>query len=72
MWECGSDKCPAPDGLNFKFIKEFWDVIKHEVFQFLDEFYVNDRFSKSTNASFLALILKVQDPQNLISTGPYP
>ena len=59
VWECGRDKCPKPDGLNFKFMKEFWD-----------EFYVNGRFSKETNASFLALIPKVQDPQNLNQYRP--
>ena len=70
VWECGRDKCPKPDGLNFKFMKEFWDVIKPEVLRFLDEFYVNGRFSKETNASFLALIPKVQDPQNLNQYRP--
>jgi len=28
VWECGSDKSPKPDDLNFKFIKKFWGVIK--------------------------------------------
>lgn len=23
VWECGSNKCPGPDGVNFKFLKEF-------------------------------------------------
>ena len=44
VWDCGSHKSPGPNGLNFKFIKEFWEVIKREVLRFLDEFYVNDRF----------------------------
>ncbi|KAL5141003.1 Cullin-1 [Glycine soja] len=25
VWDCGSSKSPGLDGLNFKFIKEFWD-----------------------------------------------
>ena len=31
LWECGSEKSPGPDGLNFKFIKKFWHLIKPDV-----------------------------------------
>lgn len=70
MWECESEKSPGPDGLNFKFIKEFWGIIKSDVLRFLDEFYVNGIFPKGSNASILALIPKVQDPQNLNDYRP--
>jgi len=56
--------------LNFKFIKEFWDVIKPDLMRFLDEFHVNGVFPKGTNASFLALIPKVHDPQSLNKYRP--
>jgi len=59
---CGSDKTHGLDGLNFKFIKEFWEVIKVEVLRFMDEFYVHGTFPKRCNASFIALIPKVNDP----------
>lgn len=62
VWDCGSEKSPGPDGLNFKFIKEFWGVIKPNLLRFLDEFYVNGVFLKKSNALFLALIHKVLDP----------
>ena len=65
VWECGSDKSPGPDGLTFKFIKQFWHIIKPDVLRFLNEFYVNEIFSKGLNASFIALIPKVPDPQIL-------
>ena len=29
---CGREKSPGPDGLNFKFIKEFWKVRRCSVF----------------------------------------
>lgn len=70
VWDCGSHKSPGPDGLNFNFIKELWDLMKPEVRRFLDEFYVNGRFPKGTNASFIALILKVLEPQNLNQYRP--
>ena len=63
--QCGSHKSPGPYGLNFKFIKEFWEVIKPEVLRFLDEFYVNGKFPLGTNASFIGMILRVSEPQNL-------
>ncbi|KAH1242536.1 hypothetical protein GmHk_07G019845 [Glycine max] len=28
VWDCGSEKSPGPDGLNFKFIKQFWENVK--------------------------------------------
>ena len=70
MWDCGSHKSPRPNGLNFKFINEFWDLMKPEVLRFLDEFYANGRFPKGTNASFVTLIPKVFDPQNLNQYKP--
>ncbi|KHN27163.1 hypothetical protein glysoja_039881, partial [Glycine soja] len=38
MWDCGSDKSPSPDGLNFKFIKHFWELIKPDISKFIAEF----------------------------------
>ena len=70
VWECGSDKCPGPDGLNFKFIKQFWQLMKPEILRFLDEFYVNGVIPKGCNASFITLIPKVADPQILNDYRP--
>ena len=65
VWDCGSEKNPGPDGLNFKFIKKFWQIIKPDILRFLDEFYINRRFPRGCNASFIALIPKVADPKFL-------
>ena len=70
MWDCGSDKSPGPDGLNFKFIKSFWHTMKSDILRFLDEFYANGRFPKGCNASFIALIPKKADPQALNDYRP--
>ena len=70
IWDCGSDKSPGPDGLNFKFIKKFWKIIKPDILRFLDGFYVNGIFPKGGNASFIALIPKVPDPQQLSEYRP--
>ena len=68
--DCGSEKSSGPDGLNFKFIKKFWQVIKPDVLRFLNEFYVNGIFPKGCNASFIVLIPKVADPQFLNDYKP--
>ena len=60
---CGSDKTPGPDNLNFKFIKEFWEIIKVDVLCLMNEFFVHETLPKGCNASFIALIPKVNDPQ---------
>jgi len=70
VWNCGSDKSPGLDGLNFKFIKQFKHVIKPDFFRFLDEFYANGIFPKGSNASFIALIPKLVDPQVLNDFKP--
>ena len=65
VWGCGNEKSPGPDGINFKFIKSFWHIIKPDVLRFLDEFYVNGTFPRGCNASFIVLIPKVMNPQVL-------
>ena len=62
VWSCSGDKCPGPDGFNFNFIKEFWEIFKLDFRRFVDEFHVNGRFPKGSNASFLALIPKINHP----------
>lgn len=31
VWSCGNDKAPGLDGLTFKFLKEFWDLLKDDI-----------------------------------------
>ena len=70
VWDCGSYKSLGPDGLTFKFIKQFWSTIKPDFLGFLDEFHVNGIFPKEPNASVIALIPKVIDPQMLNEYRP--
>ena len=70
IWDCGSEKSPGPDGLNFKFIKKFWQLFKPDVLRFLDEFHANGALPRGCNASFLALIPKVADPHLLNDYQP--
>lgn len=65
IWDCGSAKSLGPDGLNFKFIKEFRDILKPDVLPFFNESHANGAIPKASNASFLVLIPKVHDSQGL-------
>ena len=70
VWGCGSEKSPSPDGINFKFIKRFWNLVKPDVLRFMEEFYVNGIFPRGCNASFIVLIPKVVNLQSLEEYRP--
>ncbi|KHN18074.1 Transposon TX1 putative 149 kDa protein, partial [Glycine soja] len=70
VWACGGDKSPGLDGLNFNFIKQFWETLKPDFIIFFDEFFINGRFPKGSNASFIALIPKTNSPQSLNDYRP--
>jgi hypothetical protein len=58
VWDCESSKSPGPDGVNFGFIKEFWEVIKGDFERFMDEFHSNGRLVRGANSTFIVLIPK--------------
>ena len=70
VWSCDGDKCPGPDGFNFKFIKEFWEMMKTDFRKFVDEFHVHGSFPRGSNASFIALIPKTKHPQSFDDYRP--
>ena len=72
IWECGNSKSLRLDGLNFKFIKECWDILKDDVINFLQDFHFSGTFSRGTNASFITLIPKIDDPQGGGVWGHFP
>ena len=60
--ECNEDRAPGPDGFNFGFIKKRWRVIKQDIMDFLNDFCMSGKLAKGLNASFIALIPKIQAP----------
>jgi len=62
VWQCGGSKSPGPDGFNFNFIQSCWDVIKSNVMATMNFFHVTGSFPKGCNASFIALVPKVNGP----------
>lgn len=52
IWTCGSDKAPGPDGFSFRFIKKFWDLMKIDICNFVDEFFDSSMIPNGCNSSF--------------------
>ena len=62
VWACGIDKAPGFDGYNSKFIKEMWDVLKDEIYDFVLEFFVSGCTVRHLNVTWVTLIPKVVNP----------
>ena len=58
-------KAPSPDGFPIKFFQEFWEIIKFDLLEVVQESYQNKQMLKSLNATFLALIPKLDGANSL-------
>lgn len=70
VWECESSKSPGPDGFNFFFIKEFWEVIKKDIIAYIQEFHKNGKLVRGINCSFIVLIPKKDNLQRVEDYRP--
>lgn len=59
---CNPQKAPRPDGFNFRFIKDAWEVIKFDVYGIINDFWALGQLPKGSNVAFIALIAKCQAP----------
>ncbi|GKC32087.1 hypothetical protein Tco_1039381, partial [Tanacetum coccineum] len=69
VWDCGIDKSPGPDGFTFGFYRRYWDTIKKDVVNAVHYFFTVGTFPKGGNASFIALIPKMQDANWRVGNG---
>ncbi|XP_071728196.1 uncharacterized protein [Rutidosis leptorrhynchoides] len=70
LQDCESSKASGPDGFNMKFFKKYWWLIKEDLINALDWFWLNTEISKGCNASFFTLVPK--KPTQLVSTNTDP
>jgi len=70
VWDCDGLKSTGLDGINFDFIRKFWEILQDDFMTFLMEFHLNGKLSKGINSTFIALIPKVHSPQHLIDFRP--
>lgn len=61
---CDGSKSPGPDGFNFRFLQEFWEIYKNDIMNMLAEFYHNGSFVRGFNPSFIVLIPKKEEALN--------
>ena len=55
------EKTPRPDGFTINFFHSCWDLIKHEIWEIVEESHHNQRILLAINATFLTFIPK--DPK---------
>lgn len=67
---CESSKSPGPDGFNFCFYKNFWEMYKGDFMRFMGEFHRNRRLAKGLNPSFTVLIRKKEEAFDLQDYRP--
>ncbi|GFS46003.1 hypothetical protein Acr_00g0099500 [Actinidia rufa] len=60
--DCSSFNASGPDGFKLGFIKKAWKILRHDCLEFFFEFHKNGRLVKGLNATFIALIPKVEGP----------
>lgn len=63
-------KSPGPDGFNFKFIKESWDIVKDDILKMVTEFHWNVRIVRGSNPSFIVLLPKKEGARCLNDYRP--
>ena len=70
VWSCGPDKAPGFDGFNFKFIREMWEMLKDEIYEFVLSFFVNGESVSHLNITWVALIPKTDSPSSIEEYRP--
>lgn len=70
VWECDSDKSPGPDGMNFGFVKQFWEVMQVDFLNCFAHFHATGRLVKGGNSSFIVFVPKKDNPQRVEEYRP--
>lgn len=56
--QCGSSKSPGPDGYNFYFIKNNWNIVGPDIVRAINCFQEMGHIPHGCNASFITLVPK--------------
>ncbi|TYG88300.1 hypothetical protein ES288_A12G011200v1 [Gossypium darwinii] len=70
VWSCEELKAPGPDGFNMCFFRNCWNTIKKDLFRMMTDFYWSSKLERSINCSFIALILKMENPSEIADFRP--
>ncbi|TYJ48346.1 hypothetical protein E1A91_A01G055500v1, partial [Gossypium mustelinum] len=70
IWSCEESKAPEPDGFNMCFFRRCWNIVKEDVFRMMSDFYRTGKMEKSINCSFISLIPKTYNPNEIANFHP--
>ncbi|VFQ76365.1 unnamed protein product [Cuscuta campestris] len=62
VWELDDNSAGGSDGFNGKFFKTTWDIIKHDVLNTSQEFFLGVPIPKAYGSTLLTLIPKTENP----------
>ncbi|WMV47604.1 hypothetical protein MTR67_040989, partial [Solanum verrucosum] len=63
MFKTDSNKSPRPEGFGSGFYKTAWPIIEDDITRAIMDFFQNGRLLKQLNATIIALIPKVDNPE---------
>lgn len=63
-------KAPGPDGFPSAFFQEFWDIVKDDVVIIVRDFLKRGKMLKQVNSTFIILIPKKEQVEELIEFQP--
>ena len=70
MFNMKKGKAPDPDGFLIEFFQEFWEIIKLDLLEVVQESHRNKQMLKSMNSTFLVLIPKQEGANQLTQFRP--
>ena len=68
--DCCGDKAPRPNGMTMAFLQGNWDTVSGNVMKMVTEFFSSGKFVASINATFIGLIPKKANAENIRDFRP--
>jgi len=62
LFSIDSTKTPGPDGYGVGFFRKYWNIIQNGFQACITEFFINGKLLRQINHTFIALIPKIDDP----------
>ena len=70
LFDCCRDKAPDSDGMSVAFLQSNWNTVRIDVMGMFYEFFSSGKFVRSLNATFIGLIPKKVNAENIRDFRP--